>query len=123
METIFHTSFKLAIASLLAVVMLSGSGKQPEQASTTVSQDANSAANSSSPSVTPAQARAIGIEKGKPFNPDEKLKRTLTEAVAVGNAAASFGEFVASIGSALRPTQPDFVVCFQQKPGILLPGL
>lgn len=86
METIFHTSFKLAIASLLAVVMLSGSGKQPEQASTTVSQDANSAANSSSPSVTPAQARAIGIEKGKPFNPDEKLKKTLTE--AVGNAAA-----------------------------------
>ena len=31
---------------------------------------------------------AIGIEKGKPFNPDEKLKKTLTEAVAVGNAAA-----------------------------------
>jgi hypothetical protein len=29
---------------------------------------------------------AIGIEKGKPFNPDEKLKKTLTE--AVGNAAA-----------------------------------
>ncbi|MFZ0254975.1 MAG: DUF1254 domain-containing protein [Gammaproteobacteria bacterium] len=31
---------------------------------------------------------AIGIEKGKPFNPDEKLKKTLNEAVAVGNAAA-----------------------------------
>jgi hypothetical protein len=31
---------------------------------------------------------AIGIEKGKPFNPNEKLKKTLTEAVAVGNAAA-----------------------------------
>jgi len=31
---------------------------------------------------------AIGIEKGKPFNPDEKLKKTLTEAVAVGNATA-----------------------------------
>ncbi len=28
---------------------------------------------------------AIGIEKGKPFNPDEKFKKTLTEAVAVGN--------------------------------------
>jgi hypothetical protein len=31
---------------------------------------------------------AIGIEKGKPFNPDEKLKKTLIEAVAVGNATA-----------------------------------
>ncbi|QDS99608.1 DUF1254 domain-containing protein [Adhaeretor mobilis] len=31
---------------------------------------------------------AIGIEKGKPFNPDEKLKQTLSEAVAVGNATA-----------------------------------
>ncbi|MEO8508174.1 MAG: DUF1214 domain-containing protein [Betaproteobacteria bacterium] len=31
---------------------------------------------------------AIGIEKGKPFNPDAKLKKTLTEAVAVGNATA-----------------------------------
>ncbi len=31
---------------------------------------------------------AIGIEKGKAFNPDEKLKKTLTEAVAVGNATA-----------------------------------
>ena len=28
---------------------------------------------------------AIGIEKGKPFNPDDELKQTLTEAVAVGN--------------------------------------
>jgi hypothetical protein len=31
---------------------------------------------------------AIGIEKGKKFAPDEKLKKTLTEAVAVGNATA-----------------------------------
>ena len=31
---------------------------------------------------------AIGIEKGKPFDPDEKLKKTLTEAVAAGNAIA-----------------------------------
>jgi hypothetical protein len=31
---------------------------------------------------------AIGIEKGKPFAPDDKLKKTLTEAVAVGNATA-----------------------------------
>jgi len=31
---------------------------------------------------------AIGIEKGKPFKPDDQLKKTLTEAVAVGNATA-----------------------------------
>jgi hypothetical protein len=31
---------------------------------------------------------AIGIEKGKPFAPDERMKRILTEAVAVGNATA-----------------------------------
>jgi hypothetical protein len=31
---------------------------------------------------------AIGIEKGKEFAPDERMKKTLTEAVAVGNATA-----------------------------------
>ena len=31
---------------------------------------------------------AIGIEKGKPFAPDERMKKTLTEAVAIGNATA-----------------------------------
>src|SRR5262245_12539139 len=31
---------------------------------------------------------AIGIEKGKPFAPDERMKRLLTEAIAVGNATA-----------------------------------
>ena len=30
----------------------------------------------------------IGIEKGKPFNPDERMRNILTEAVAVGNATA-----------------------------------
>jgi len=34
------------------------------------------------------QLAAIGIEKGKPFAPDERMKRILTEAVAVGNATA-----------------------------------
>ena len=33
-------------------------------------------------------AAAIGIEKGKPFNPDARMKKILTEAVAVGNATA-----------------------------------
>ena len=31
---------------------------------------------------------AIGIEKGKPFRPDARMKKILTEAVAVGNATA-----------------------------------
>jgi hypothetical protein len=31
---------------------------------------------------------AIGIKKGQPFAPDARLKKTLTEAVAVGNGAA-----------------------------------
>lgn len=31
---------------------------------------------------------SIGIEKGKPFNPDERMKGILTDAVAVGNATA-----------------------------------
>ena len=30
----------------------------------------------------------IGIVKGKPFNPDERMKKLLTEAVAIGNAYA-----------------------------------
>jgi hypothetical protein len=31
---------------------------------------------------------SVGIEKGKPFDPDEKMKRILSEAVAIGNATA-----------------------------------
>ncbi|KAF1690442.1 DUF1254 domain-containing protein [Pseudoxanthomonas koreensis] len=31
---------------------------------------------------------AIGIEKGKPFAPDERMRKILTEAVAIGNATA-----------------------------------
>lgn len=30
--------------------------------------------------------KAIGIEKGKPFNPDARMKRLLSEAAAIGNA-------------------------------------
>lgn len=33
-------------------------------------------------------AASIGIRKGRPFAPDERMKKTLTEAVAVGNATA-----------------------------------
>ena len=31
---------------------------------------------------------SIGIEKGKPFRPDERMKKILTDAVAIANAAA-----------------------------------
>ncbi|WZO97189.1 DUF1254 domain-containing protein [Isosphaeraceae bacterium EP7] len=34
------------------------------------------------------QAASIGIIKGKPFAPDERMKKLLTESVAVGNATA-----------------------------------
>ncbi len=32
------------------------------------------------------QLAAIGIAKGKPFKPDERMKKILTDAAAVGNA-------------------------------------
>jgi hypothetical protein len=31
---------------------------------------------------------SIGIEKGKPFNPDARMKKILTDAAAVGNVTA-----------------------------------
>ena len=34
------------------------------------------------------QFAAIGIEKGKPFNPDARMRKILTDAIAIGNAAA-----------------------------------
>jgi hypothetical protein len=43
-------------------------------------------ANSFSPELL-GQLAAIGIVKGKPFNPDARMKKTLTDAAAVGNAA------------------------------------
>ena len=44
-------------------------------------------AGSFGPEVT-GQMASIGIEKGKPFEPDARMKKILTEAVAVGNATA-----------------------------------
>jgi hypothetical protein len=43
-------------------------------------------ATSFSPEVL-GQLAAIGIVKGKPFNPDARMKKILTDAAAVGNAA------------------------------------
>jgi len=34
------------------------------------------------------QLAAIGIVKGKPFNPDARMKKILADAAAIGNAAA-----------------------------------
>jgi hypothetical protein len=39
------------------------------------------------------QLLAIGIQKGKPFAPDERMKKILTEAAAVGNATSRAIEF------------------------------
>jgi hypothetical protein len=43
-------------------------------------------ATSTSPEIL-GQLAAIGIVKGKPFNPDARMKKILTDAAAVGNAA------------------------------------
>jgi len=37
--------------------------------------------------------RSIGIEKGKPFNPDERMKKTLDEAAFVAEAMAMTNDF------------------------------
>lgn len=41
-----------------------------------------------------AMLRQLGIEKGKPFNPDERLRRILTEASAAGELMAQANTFV-----------------------------
>jgi hypothetical protein len=38
--------------------------------------------------MTPGQLAAIGIVKGKPFAPDARMRRTLEDAAAVGNATS-----------------------------------
>jgi hypothetical protein len=40
-----------------------------------------------------AMLRSLGIEKGKPFNPDERMKKLLTEATLVGEAMAKVNDF------------------------------
>jgi hypothetical protein len=40
-----------------------------------------------------AMLRSIGIEKGKPFRPDGRLKKILTEAALVGEAMAKANDF------------------------------
>ena len=45
------------------------------------------------------QFAALGIVKGRPFNPDDPLRKILTEAAALGNAASR------TIGTRARPTE------------------
>ena len=40
-----------------------------------------------------AMLKPLGIEKGKPFNPDERQKKILTEAALVGEAMAKANDF------------------------------
>ena len=44
-------------------------------------------ANSGDPEML-GLAAALGISKGKPFSPDARMKKILTEAASIGNAAA-----------------------------------
>jgi hypothetical protein len=52
-------------------------------------------ATSTSPELL-GQLAAIGIVKGKPFSPDARMKKTLTEAASVGNAAGRIFNWRAS---------------------------
>jgi hypothetical protein len=40
-----------------------------------------------------AMLRSLGIEKGKPFNPDARMKKLLTEATLIGEAMAKANDF------------------------------
>jgi hypothetical protein len=68
---------------------------------------------------------SIGIEKGKPFAPDARMKKILTEAVAVGNVTARalsmrprLKEAYYYPGSAWFATMPDGSYQFLLQPGV-----
>jgi hypothetical protein len=67
-----------------------------EQLNTVVQQEPADAAD---PEIL-GQMAAIGIVKGKPFAPDERMKKILTEAALVGSATARAISY--------RPRDPDF---------------
>jgi hypothetical protein len=58
------------------------------------------------------QLAAIGIEKGKPFAPDARMKKILTEAVAVGNATARTITFKTRMKEAYIYTDRAWFECF-----------
>ena len=55
---------------------------------------------------------SIGIEKGKPFAPDERMKQILTEAVAVGNATARSITFKTRLKDAYYYPDSAWFECF-----------
>ena len=52
------------------------------------------------------QIAAIGIVKGKPFNPDARMRKILNEALAVGNAAGRVCRWAAAHPKDLVITEP-----------------
>ncbi|MGY3614304.1 hypothetical protein ACVJGD_000500 [Bradyrhizobium sp. USDA 10063] len=48
------------------------------------------------------QFAAIGIVKGKPFNPDQRMRKVLTDAIAVGNAAGRVVSYRPRISEGFR---------------------
>jgi hypothetical protein len=60
---------------------------------------------------------AIGIVKGKPFNPDERMKKLLTEAGTLGNATSRVITYYPRIaGVAIYPgTSSHWIMCYANK--------
>jgi len=92
-----------------------------EEVSRIVQEEPNEALNPETLGVL----AAVGIEKGKPFAPDERMKRLLTEAVAVGNATARALTFRPRIkaayyypGSNWFSSQPGGSYEFMLQPGV-----
>ena len=67
--------------------------------------------------VTTGQIAAIGIVKGKPFNPDARMKKILTDAVAIGNAYARANTvFPRDPGHRVyKDTESEWVMAFADK--------
>lgn len=58
-----------------------------------------------------AMLRPLGIEKGKPFNPDERQKKILTDAALVGEAMAKASAFQNRMANRYRPeTQWEYLL-------------
>ncbi len=59
---------------------------------------------------------AIGIEKGKPFNPDARMKKILVDAAAIGNAAArAISYFPRDPGNLLYGDDSAWVMAYANK--------
>ncbi len=59
---------------------------------------------------------AIGIEKGKPFSPDARMKKILTDAAAIGNAAArAISYFPRDPGNLLYGEDSAWVMAYADK--------